>query len=92
MNLDPQTIITRSDAILSTTLGDEVAMMSIDEGVYYGLNPVGARIWHLIEEPLSVAQICDQLIAEYDVDPDTCRRDVAAFIDALRTKEVVHLS
>jgi len=40
------------------------------------LNPIGARIWNLIQEPRQVAQLQDQLLSEYEVDPARLATDV----------------
>ena len=39
---------------ISAKVGDEVVMMSADEGKYIGLNDVGARIWELLDEPRTI--------------------------------------
>ena len=39
----PSTVMTR-------TIGDETVILDLAGGTYFGLDPVGARIWQLIEE------------------------------------------
>ena len=36
---------------VSCDLAGEAAILNIKSGVYYGLDPVGARIWNLMQEP-----------------------------------------
>jgi len=36
---------------VSCDLAGEAAILNLKNGVYYGLDPVGARIWNLIQEP-----------------------------------------
>lgn len=83
MSIQPSTQVARSDAILFTELGDTVVMMDTRVGRYYELDAVGARIWALIEPGPRVAELCEAVAAEYDVDRDTCRDDVLAFLDEL---------
>ncbi len=33
---------------ISTDLGDEIAILNLDSGVYYGLSDVGACIWNFM--------------------------------------------
>ena len=68
---------------VSCDLAGEVVILNLQDGVYYGLNAVGARIWQLLEQPRSVEQIHAALLDEYDIDPDTCIRQVAAILREL---------
>ena len=79
-NVSLESVMTRNAAMIFTDLDDTVVMMDADKGMYYELDPVGARIWNLIETARSVAQVCDRLVEEYDVTPDVCRRDVLRFL------------
>lgn len=68
---------------LAATVADEVLMMNTDNGLYLGLNPVGARIWQMIDTPCDVETLCARLEHEFDVAPATCRAEVDAFLDQL---------
>lgn len=76
-------MIQRSGEWLTTGVGEALMMMNIDRGNYVGMNPVGARIWELIETPRDLDDLCNQLLAEFEVDEAACRRDVTAFADKL---------
>src|SRR5215469_13820150 len=76
-------MIKRSDGWLAARVGDELVMMSVKQGVYMGLNEVGACVWELLETPKGVAEICDGVAAEFETTPDGCRADVEAFLKAL---------
>ena len=82
-------VIERNDALLFTEIDDTVVMMDADKGQYYELDAVGARVWALIETGRPVAEVCDALIAEHDVEPDVCRRDVLAFIEKTAGLDIV---
>ena len=86
-----ETIIRRSDALLSTSLGDDVVMMDVEQGVYYGLEPVAARIWTLTEEPLSVGSLCERLVTEYQISPAQCQQEVLAFLRELLNQHIVQI-
>ena len=58
--------------------------------VYFGLNPVGARVWELLPAAGSVDALSAALATEYpDVHPDTVRADVAELLDTLATHGLV---
>jgi hypothetical protein len=65
-------------------LEDEVVVLSLADGTYYGLDPVGARVWSLLQAPQTVAAIRDVLLEEYSgVDADQCTRDLVALLEQL---------
>lgn len=87
--LQDDTIICRNEALLSNNLGDDVVMMDIEEGAYYGLEGVAARIWQLTENPVSVGSVCEVLIGEYDVSKEQCRQEVDKFLNDLLNQKIV---
>lgn len=89
-SVQPGVRLARSDAIIFNDYDDDtVVMMDTEVGRYYELNPVGARIWALVESRPWVAGVCEALLAEYEVTPDTCGEEVQAFIDKLHRLEVL---
>jgi hypothetical protein len=85
-------VVTASPDQVSCRLEDEVAIVHVKAGVYYGLDPVGARIWELLETPRSVRAIRDTLLAEYQVDPERCESDLLTLLTALREAGLVEVS
>lgn len=80
MNSDLSQKITRHPDMLSAEIGGEAVMMSIEKGAYYGLNPVATRIWELIEQPLSQAELVTVLLQEFEVTPEQLAADVSVFV------------
>jgi hypothetical protein len=94
MNVDQiteQTVICRSDALLSNNLGDDVVMMDIEQGAYYGMEGVAARIWKLTEEPVSVGELCNRLTTEYEISPEKCQQEVTGFLGDLVNRNIVEI-
>ncbi len=85
------TVVCRSQSLLFNNIGDEVVMMDIEQGSYYGLEKVAARVWALTAEPVSVGSLCDRLTTEYQVTPDTCRREVGVFLEELLGRGIVNV-
>jgi hypothetical protein len=83
--------IERKGDWLSAQVGDELVMMSAEQGHYIGLSEVGARVWALIAEPAELDDICAQLQREFDVAPDVCRSEVSAFLGQLAAQNAVAL-
>ena len=76
---------------LFSDLKDEAAVLSLTTGKYYGLNPVGVAIWHALEQNATLAELEGAVRREYAVDAETCRREVAAFIESLRAEQLIEV-
>ena len=64
-------------------VGTDRVMMNVSSGSYLGLTSVGARIWDLLERVTTLDGICDELVRQYDVERETCRAEVQAFLAEL---------
>ena len=54
----------------------QTVILSLPQGVYFGLDDVGSTIWKLLQQPTTAEAIRAALVLEYDVDPDRCEGDV----------------
>ena len=72
-------------------LAGEAAILSLKNSVYYGLDPVGARIWNLIQEPTPVGAVRDTIQQEYDVDTERCERDVIELLHRLAAEGLIDI-
>jgi Coenzyme PQQ synthesis protein D (PqqD) len=88
-NISLDTTVVASKEQASADLGDEAAILNLKDGVYYGLDPVGARIWKLVQSPRTVREIRDTLLAEYDVESDRCEKDLIALLEELAGHELI---
>jgi hypothetical protein len=73
------TIVVSKD-VVSCDLGGETAMLNMENGVYYGLNGMGTIIWESIHEPVTIQEIIDKVLDEYDVDEATCYNDLTELV------------
>jgi hypothetical protein len=85
------TVIAQVEGLVSSDVEGEVVMMSVESGMYYGLDSVGSRIWQLIKEPRSVSKVRDILVEEYDVEREVCERDVLDFVAEMHTEGIVRI-
>ena len=72
-------------------LGDEVAILDLKGGTYYGLNAVGARIWGLIQVPRNVEEIYEVLMSEYEVEPHRCKHDLVVLLQDLAEQGLIEI-
>jgi hypothetical protein len=75
----------------SCVLNEEVAVLNVDRALYFGMKGVAAHIWDELQEPRSVAEICDGVMAQFDVAPEVCRADVSRFVLSMRDAGLVEL-
>jgi hypothetical protein len=87
---DQATVVAASD-VLASEFGDELIILNLRDGVYYGLEDVGARIWQLLQRPISVAALRDALVTEFEVDPARCEHDVLTLLADLTGKGLVEI-
>ena len=75
--------------VMARTVGNETVILDLASGTYFGLDPVGARIWELIGAGKTLAQACDVLIEEYDVTRDVLETDALALACELAEKKLI---
>jgi Coenzyme PQQ synthesis protein D (PqqD) len=84
-------VVTATKDQVSCDLTGEAAILNLNDGMYYGLNEVGARIWSLLSEPITVSHIRDQLEREYDVDRRRCEKDLVELLGKLEEAGLVEV-
>ena len=87
---DRSVVVAAKDQV-SCDLAGEAAILNIKNGVYYGLDPVGARIWNLMQEPRAVAEIQTAITDEYDVEPERCARDLVGLLEKLLAEGLIEV-
>lgn len=80
----------RNPDLLCAPVGEGGAvMLSVATGLYFGLDPVGLRIWELLEAPRAIGELRDRLLEEFDVDAAACEADLKRFVDEMLDNGVV---
>ncbi|MGH7443664.1 MAG: PqqD family protein [Longimicrobiales bacterium] len=74
---------------VSCDVHDEVVVLNIRDGVYYGLNPVAARVWLLLQQPRAVVAIRDLLLDEFEVSSEECTSNLLDLLNQLREWELI---
>jgi hypothetical protein len=85
------TVIASKDQVWRE-LDGEAIVLNLETGVYYGLDPVGARIWSLLQEPIRVEQICQKLLDEYDVERTACQEDLLALLKGMADSGLIQVT
>ena len=76
---------------VSSNLAGEVILLSLQTAEYYGAQGVAALVWGLLREPISVADLRDAIVSEYEVGLDECEHDLVEFLHHLATEGLIEV-
>jgi hypothetical protein len=88
MGFQPIDRVAPAADVVCRVLGDEAVIVSLDGGVYYGLDAVGTRMWQLFDTR-DLGGVAQAICEEFDVSPDRALADVLAFADTLASKRLI---
>lgn len=90
-NVGLDSVIVRNSEPVTVEVDGTAVMMSLLQGKYYGLDAIGTRIWELVENPTTPRRLCDTLMQEFEVDRETCERDVLDFVTELVAEKLLEV-
>ena len=77
-----------ADAICQEVSG-EIVILDLKSEQYFSLDPVGTRIWQLLQEKAHLEKILTTLLAEYDVEESELKADIKALLDKLSSEGLI---
>jgi hypothetical protein len=75
-------------AVTETVAGETVLLDPVGDR-YLRLNAAGAALWELLAEPRTPEELARALAERHGLADEVGARDTAAFLDALRARELV---
>ncbi len=69
--------------VLLQQVGEETVLLNLEKECYFGLDPVGTRMWEALTKASTIEAAYQELLSAYDVDPRRLRQDLEALIDKL---------
>ncbi len=90
--LELSTLLKQSTSQVSCNLNDEIAILNLDRTAYFGLEGVGAVIWQALEQPCSVANICELIVDNFEVAPAECEADVVKFLSSMQDAGLIEVA
>jgi hypothetical protein len=84
-----QSVVSRNPEIIHSAMDGEVVMMSVDQGLFFGIDTIGTHIWNLLETPVKVEDLIEKLVASYDVERSVCENDTLVFLNDMLVKKVI---
>lgn len=71
------------EGVLFKDLSGETVLLNLNTGVYFGLDPIGTRIWQLLQGHRQLQDILPLLLQEFEVDGARCQADLLELVSTL---------
>lgn len=88
MELTESLRLRTSDTVAARVVDDRAVLVSLDRRLLHQLNPVGTRVWSLLDGH-TLGEIVEVVVQEYEVEPEVARTDVMTFAKTLLDLGVV---
>jgi Coenzyme PQQ synthesis protein D (PqqD) len=85
-------IVTANRDHLVAELSGETVILHVQNGMYYGLNKLGTRVWNLIQEPRTIDELLQTILNEYEVEREEAERDLVALVSNLASKGLAEIA
>ena len=87
--MELNTVIKLKKNISTADLDGEKVMIDFETGKYYMLKGTGNDIWDLIQNEITVGEIIDKLMEDYEVTREQCSESVVGFLTKLKEREFI---
>lgn len=91
MELSTDRVVVAEKDNVSSKVADEEVILNLKNGTYYGLDPIGAHIWSLVQEPTSIGALIDRLVDHYEVGREQCMKDVTNLLRDMEENGLVDI-
>ncbi len=85
-------IYSRSTAVLSSHVGEEIFLYDPAKERYFHLNNTAAAVWKSLAGPKTASEIASDLLELFEVDIETCSSSVEAVLHSLQGSALVVVS
>lgn len=90
MSYQNSDIITVSDTVLSSQLGDESVILDHEKGEYFGLDTVGSFVWEMVQaKACTFEEVKMAVLEEFEVDEATAESDLQSLFAELKAEKLI---
>jgi len=89
--LTMNSIVQRDSEVVAAEADQDLIMVSIATGYYYGLSNVAREIWDAIERPKKISDLVQDLTTTYNIDAPSCEDQTLSFLKALLEEGLVQV-
>ena len=87
--VSPASTVKRNPMQVYSKVDHEIVMLGLDEGKYYALNEVGARVWEHLDHPTLVKELIHKLLGEFDVSVEKCEIETLELLNELYDNKLI---
>ncbi len=84
-----QTLVARVDSLPVAPVDGELVILNTAKGSYVGLDDIGRRIWELLENPIYVNELLQQIMQDYTGDREVMTDDLIDFLSELYAQNLI---
>jgi hypothetical protein len=77
---------------LATEVNGTIILMSVDQGVYCGLDTIGSDVWRRLAQPTTIGMLCDAMAADYKGDRGQITADILDLLTSLRDQRLIDVT
>lgn len=92
MSIKENDKIVRTTDCISTEIDNEVVLMHINNGRYYGLNSTLGRIWTELENATIVSALIEKLQSQYQGEPEQIRSDILEVLEQMQKNKLIQVA
>ncbi len=83
MSIELKSIVRRVEDHISAEVDNELVVLSVEQGKYFGFDDIAQSIWAQLKEPMSVDSLCKDLASQFEGSPATIEADVIGLLNEL---------
>lgn len=87
--LTPDTCVRAAPSVYARAFGSEIVLLEFHRGEYFGLDPIGAEVWRLLEKGSTLEAAAEALVDLYDVSRETALEDIVRLVTHMRDHSLV---
>ncbi len=88
----PETTVRVPPSVYARAFGEEIVLLHFARGEYYGLDPIGARVWELFAAGKSLRDAAEFVSSNYEVSFEQALVDVEALASELEAQSLIDVA
>ena len=89
MNLNQKIIF--AETVFSQEVDGEMVLLDMNSENYFGLDETGTAIWQAIQNTGSLQKVYEEMLEQYEVEPEVLQKDLLDFAQKLSNSGLVEI-
>ena len=91
MQVSGDFVVSRRDGLIEADVDGEMVGLHVERGTCYGFNATATRVWALIDTPRRLSELRDELMTEFEVEPEACEAQLRDLLTDLEAEGLVEM-